>query len=94
MNISVQYSPPADVHTRPPNYRAGTSVSLQCIALEATGPVTYWWSSTSSRGCFVSGYSENVACDRLGSYDAGLHTCVASDGHGSGSATIKMNVIG
>ncbi len=43
----------------------------------------------------MSGSSQTVSRDKLWSYDAGQHTCVATDGAGNtGWATIEMNVIG
>ncbi len=95
VTITIQYSPPAGVTLTPPNYRADTSVSLRCDAVGTVGSVSYQWSSTCGSSCFVSGSSQTVSRDKLWSYDAGQHTCVATDGVGNtGSATIEMNVIG
>ncbi len=43
----------------------------------------------------MRGSSQTVSRDRLWSFDAGQHICVATDGAGNtGSTTIEMNVIG
>ncbi len=95
MTIAIQYSPPAGVTLTPPYYQAGTSVSLRCDAVGTNGSVSYQWSSTCGSICFVSGSSQTVSRDRLWSYDAGHHTCVATDGAGNtGLTTIEMNIIG
>lgn len=79
----------------PPNYRAATSVSLHCLAVGTNGSVRYQWSSTCGSGCFVSGSSQTVSRDRLGSQDAGQHTCVVTDDAGNtGLATAEMSIIG
>lgn len=96
VTISIEYSPPAGVNSVPPNYRAATSVSLRCDAVGATGPINYRWSSTCGSGCFVSGNTTQIVNrDRLGSYDAGTHRCVAFDNAGNtGWAAIEMDIIG
>ncbi len=95
VTITIQYSPPAGVTLRPPNYRPATSVSLRCDAAGTTGSVTYRWSSTCGSGCFVSGSSQTVSRSYLYSYDAGDHKCVVTDGAGNtGTATTEMNIVG
>ncbi len=95
VTITIQYSPPAGVTLTPPNYQAATSVSLRCDAVGTSGYVSYQWSSTCGSSCFVSGSSQTVNRNRLWSYDAGRHTCVATDRDGNiGRASIEMNVIG
>ncbi len=95
VTITIQYSPPAGVTLRPPNYRPATSVSLRCNAAGTSGSVTYRWSSTCQSGCFVSGYSQTISHSYLFSSDAGYHTCEVTDGTGhTGSATTEMNIIG
>ncbi len=92
VSIMIQYDPPVGETLRPPNYRAATSVSLRCEAEGATGSVSYQWSSTCS-GCFVSGTSQTVSCDRLGSSDAGEHSCLVTDlSGGAGKASTVMNI--
>ncbi len=95
VTITIQYSPPAGVTLTPPNYRAATSVSLRCDAVGTTDYVSYEWSSTCGSSCFVRGSSRTVSRDKLWSYDAGQHTCVATDRDGNiGRASIEMNIIG
>ncbi len=95
VTIAIQYSPPAGVTLTPPDYSPATNVSLRCDVIGNSGSVSYQWSSTCGSSCFVSGSSQTVSRDKLWSYDAGQHTCVATDGDGNtGRATIEMNVIG
>ncbi len=95
VSITIQYSPPAGVTLRPPNYRPATSVSLRCDATGTSGIVTYQWNSTCEGDCFVRGSSQTVGRSYLFSHDAGYHTCVVTDGAGnSGNASTEMNVIG
>ncbi len=43
----------------------------------------------------MNGSSQTVSRSYLFSYDAGVHTCVVTDGAGNtGNATIEMNIIG
>lgn len=95
VTISIEYSPLNGVTSLPPNYRAATSVSLRCDAERATGSVRYQWSSTCSSDCFVSGTSQTVTRDRLGTYDAGQHTCIVTDDAGNiEGATTQMSIFG
>ncbi len=95
VTVTIQYSPPAGVTLTPPNYRAATSVSLRCDVVGTVGSVSYQWSSTCGSSCFVSGSSQTVSRDKLWSYDAGYHTCVATDGAGNtGRANTTMKIIG
>ncbi len=94
VTIAIRYNPPAGVTLTPPDYSPATPVSLRCEATGASGSVSYQWSSTCN-SCFVSGTSQTQSQSYLWSYDAGEHTCVATDETGSiGSATTKMNIIG
>lgn len=56
MTISIQYDPPAGVTLRPPNYRAGTSVSLRCHAVGTSGFVAYEWTSTCGSDCLYGDF--------------------------------------
>ncbi len=95
----IDYAPTPDVNFGPPNYQPGASVTLTCKVIGATEPVRYRWSSTSpcsERGCFASrSLSSSVRTISLNWYDAGKHTCTASDAYGNyGLATTEMNIIG
>lgn len=95
VTITIQYSPPVGLTLRPPHYVPGASISLRCNAAGTAGSVMYQWNSTCGGGCFVKGTSQTVSRERLGSYDAGLHTCVINDDAGNtGTATTYISVIG
>ncbi len=95
VTITIQYSPPSGVTSRPPNYRAATPVPLRSDATGTTGAVRYLWNSTCGNGCFVNGSSQTVSRSYLFSHDAGNHTCFVTDDAGNtGMATTEMNVIG
>ena len=80
----------------PPNYRAGSSITLTCRVNGVTDGLTYSWSSTCAHNCFVRGMTtQSVARHGLRSVDSGTHTCNAADAWGhSGTATVVMNVTG
>ena len=96
VTIDVSYSKPADFSMDPPNYRAGTSITLTCRVEGVTEGLTYSWSSTCAHNCFVRGRTtQNVTRHGLRSVDSGTHMCNATDALGrKGTATIVMNVIG
>ena len=96
VTIDVSYSKPADFSMDPPNYRAGSSITLTCRVEGVTDGLTYSWSSTCTHDCFVRGMTtQNVTRHGLHSLDSGTHTCNVSDALGHrGNATIVMNVTG
>ncbi len=94
VTIAIQYNPPTGVTIRPPDYSPATPVSLRCEASGGSGSVSYQWNSTCN-SCFVSGTSQTQNQSYLWSYDAGEHTCVATDGRGyTSSASTRMTIIG
>ena len=96
VTIEVTYNPPSDFTLpSPPYYRPATSVTLTCYANHATGTVSYQWSSTCS-SCFASSSTAQSISDTiLKSSSAGVHTCTATDSHGStGKNTTAMKLIG
>ena len=80
----------------PPNYRAGSSITLTCRVEGVTDGLTYLWSSTCTHNCFVRGMTtQNVTMHGLRSVDCGTHMCNVTDAVGrKGTATIVMNVTG
>ena len=94
--IVVSYTPP-DLFPdyAPPDYRAASSVTLNCTTEGASGTVRYWWSSNCS-SCFVtSRRSMTVTRDFLRTRDMGNHTCTATDSTGvRGSDSTHMNIVG
>ena len=96
VTINVSYSKLSDFSMDPPNYRAGSSITLTCRVEGVTDGLTYSWSSTCTHSCFVRGMTtQNVTRHGLRSVDSGTHMCNVTDAVGrKGSATIAMNVTG
>ena len=96
VTIDVSYSKPADFSMDPPNYCAGSSITLTCRVEGVTDGLTYSWSSTCTHNCFVRGKTtQNVTRHGLHSVDSGTHMCNVTDALGRrGTATIVMNVTG
>jgi len=80
----------------PPNYRAGSSITLTCRVEGVGQGLTYLWSSNYTHNCFVKGRTtQNVTRNGLYSVDSGTHMCNVTDALGcSGNASIEMNVMG
>ena len=96
VTIEVTYNPPFDFTLpSPPYYRPASSVSLTCLAHDATGSVSYRWSSTCI-SCFASNSTAQTVSETiLNSDSAGVHTCTATDSDGNtGSNTTNMRLIG
>ena len=96
MTIDVAYNPPSDFTLpSPPYYRPATSVTLTCHAHNATGSVSYLWSSTCN-GCFASlSTSQTISESVLKSSSAGVHRCKAVDSAMNvGMNTTEMRLIG
>ena len=96
VTTEISYTPPDQYPDyEPPNYRAASSVSLRCVAVGATGSVSYRWSSTCS-SCFASSSSSSSISESfLRSRDIGVHTCTATDSSGNtGSVSTEMNIVG
>ena len=55
VTIDVSYAKPSDFFLDPPNYRAGSSITLTCRVEGARQGLTYHWSSNSTHNCFVNG---------------------------------------
>ena len=96
VTIDVSYSKPSDFSLDPPNYRAGSSITLTCRVEGVVDGLTYSWSSTCTHNCFVRGKTtRSVTRHGLHSVDSGTHTCNVTDALGcTGNATIDMNVMG
>ena len=96
VTIEVTYNPPFDFTLpSPPYYRPASSVTLTCHAHNATGSISYQWSSTCNN-CFASNSTaQTISEDILKSNSAGIHTCIATDGGGNtGSTSTEMRLIG
>ena len=96
VTIDVSYSKPSDFSLDPPNYRAGSSITLTCSVDGVEDGLTYSWSSTCTHSCFVKGKTtQNVTRNGLCSVDSGTHTCSVTDALGySGNASIDMIIMG
>ena len=96
VTIDVSYSKPSDFSLDPPNYRAGSSVTLTCRVEGTRQGLTYLWSSNCTHNCFVKGRTtQNVTRNGLYSVDSGTHMCNVTDALGhSGNASIVMTIIG
>ncbi len=81
------------------DFRAGSQVTLTCHVVGATGSVTYLWTSTCTRPCFVLRFPQTENVTQLflrAGLDDGTHTCTATDSDGgeTGSASFVMRIIG
>lgn len=88
--------PPGDV-LKPPNYRPGGYVILQCVVEGAAGYESYYWTTTCTSDCFVyNGYSGSILYESFLRYnDAGTYTCHVTDGIGNtGQHSQAINVMG
>ena len=98
VTINVDYTAPPDFVGGPNDYRAASAVILTCQVEGETGSETYQWSSTCtgpSSGCFVPGRTaQPITRGTTRSTDSGNHTCTATRGALTGSATIEMNIAG
>ena len=92
----MDYSPPSDFTPGPNEYRAASGpVTVTCTATGlGTGLISYQWSSTCSNCLFQSATSNLVKRAAVHSGDNGTHTCVASRGTSSASASIDFHVVG
>ena len=96
VTIDVTYNPPFDFTLpSPPYYCPASSVTLTCRAHNATGSVSYQWSSTCS-SCFASrSRAQTISETILKSNSAGVHTCRVTDSDGNtGSNNTEMRLIG
>ena len=96
VTIDVTYNPPFDFTLpSPPYYRPASSVTLTCHVHNATGSVSYQWSSTCS-SCFASSSTAQIVSETiLKSNSAGVHTCRVTDSDGNtGSNNTEMRLIG
>ena len=96
VSISVDYDPPADFTPGPNEYRAASGpVTVTCTATgTGTGSVTYQWSSTCRNCDFRSSTSNSIFRAAVHSGDTGTHTCVATRGGSTASASIDFSVVG
>ena len=96
IRILVDYDPPADFTPGPNEYRAASGpVTVTCTATgTGTGPVSYQWSSTCRSCPFQSAISDSITRAAVHSGDTGTHTCVATRGGSTASASIDFSVVG
>ena len=100
VEISVSYTPPPGFTPGPNEYRAASGpVVVTCTATggSGSGDYQYVWTSTCS-GCIFrrtsTGVTSVLSRTFLHSGDIGTHTCTASRGGDSASASIVFNVVG
>ena len=96
IRISVDYDPPADFNPGPNEYRAASGpVAVTCTATgTGTGPVSYRWSSTCRSCPFQTATTSSIFRAAVHSGDTGTHTCVATRGGSTASASIAFRVVG
>ena len=96
VSISVDYTRPADFNSGPNEYRAASGpVTVTCTATGAgTGTINYQWSSTCRNCPFQSTTSTSIRRGAVHSGDKGTHTCVATRGGCTASASIDFRVVG
>ena len=100
VEISVSYTPPPGFTPGPNEYRAASGpVVATCTATggRGSGDYDYEWTST-CRGCVFrttsTGVTSVIHRTAAHSGDIGTHTCTASRGEDSASASIVFNVVG
>ena len=100
VEISVSYSPPLGFTPGPNEYRAASGpVVVTCTATggRGSGDYDYEWTSACS-GCAFrttsTGVTSKISRTAVLSRDNGTHTCTASRGGDSASASIVFNVVG
>ena len=94
VTIMIDRTDPPDFVGGPNDYRAASRVTLTCQVTGGSGTVTYLWTSTCT-GCFVPGKTDQTLIrGTTRSTDSGNHTCTATRGALTGSATIEMNIVG
>ena len=104
VSILPVYTAPADAILGPNQYRAASQLTLSCQATGNTGELFYFWTSTCTGGCAVSGTvsGQNVTVSNRGgvdnflrSDDAGTYTCTAADrDENVGTASTDVDVVG
>ena len=107
VEISVSYSPPPGFTPGHNEYRAASGpVIVTCTATggSGSGDYDYEWTSTCSSCSFCSsgcdfrtsssGVKSVITRPAVHSGDIGTHTCTASRGEDSASASIVFNVVG
>ena len=96
MSISVHYTYLDDFTLSPKDYKAASGpVTVTCIA---TGPergvIHYQWSSTCRNCPFQSTTLRSIVRSAVHSGDNGTHTCTATRGRSTASASIDFYVVG
>ena len=98
VTIDVDYTPPPGFVGGPNDYRAASTLILTCQVVPEAGSEIYLWTSTCTgpgSTCFVPGRtSQAIYRPVLRSTDSGSHTCTATRGALTATATIEMNVVG
>ena len=96
VSIAVDYTPPADFNGGPNEYRAASGpVTVTCTATGAgSGTISYQWSSNCRSCPFQSATSSSIRRAAVHSGDTGTHTCVATRGGGTASASIDIRIVG
>ena len=102
VNISVSYTPPPGfIPGDSTEYKAASGpVIVTCTASEGagSGDYVYVWTSTCSSGCDFqmtsTGRTSVITRPAVHSGDTGTHTCTATRGGESASASIMFNVVG
>ena len=96
VSITVDYTRPAGFNGGPDEYLAASGpVRVTCTATGAgSGTISYQWSSTCRSCPFQTATSSLVARAAVHSGDTGTHTCVATRGGSTASASIDMRIVG
>ena len=96
VTIFVDYTHPDDFSGGPNEYRAASGpVTVTCTATGAgSGTISYRWSSTCRSCPFQTATSRVVARAAVLSGDTGTHTCVATRGGSTASASVRFNIVG
>ena len=96
VSITVDYTRPDDFNGGPNEYLAASGpVTVTCTATgPGSGTISYQWSS-SCRSCpFQTATSSSIRRAAVHSGDTGTHTCVATRGGSTASASIDIRIVG
>ena len=95
VSIAVDYTPPPGFTPGLNEYRAASGpVGVTCTATGGSGDVDYQWSSTCTNCVFQNSLSNSIIRTAVHSGDIGTHTCTATSGENTGSASIDFNIVG
>ena len=95
LSINVDVDPPEASLGENRYLAAAGPITVECLAVEANGSVTFEWSSTCEECPFNTSTGSTIVIPYLTSNVTGEHTCTATDESGeSKNVTLEFNVVG